>query len=76
MRQLSTREKDVLKLLAKGMGNRDIANALFSGNGRHISEQTVKNHVSHVFTKLGVGCRVGAVIEGLREGYISLDDMI
>jgi len=76
LRQLSPREKDILKLLAKGMRNQEIAGALSKGNGHPISEQTVKNHLSHIFTKLGVGCRVGAVIEGLRKGYINLDDII
>jgi DNA-binding NarL/FixJ family response regulator len=51
---LSEREVQVLRLLAAGKTNRDIAEALF------ISEKTVARHVSNIFDKLGVSNRSGA----------------
>jgi DNA-binding CsgD family transcriptional regulator len=51
---LSAREAQVLRLLAAGKTNRDIAGALF------ISEKTVARHVSNIFDKLGVSSRAGA----------------
>jgi LuxR family maltose regulon positive regulatory protein len=52
---LSTREHEVLTLLAAGHPNREIADELF------ITVDTVKRHISHVFDKLGVGNRTQAV---------------
>ena len=51
---LSEREAQVLRLLAAGKTNRDIAEELF------ISEKTVARHVSNIFDKLGVSSRAGA----------------
>ena len=51
---LSEREAQVLRLLAAGKTNREIAEALF------ISEKTVARHVSNIFDKLGVSSRAGA----------------
>jgi DNA-binding NarL/FixJ family response regulator len=51
---LSTREVEVLRLLATGKTNRVIAEELF------ISEKTVASHVSHIFTKLGLSSRSAA----------------
>ncbi|ULO10565.1 helix-turn-helix transcriptional regulator [Paenibacillus sp. 19GGS1-52] len=48
MEQLSKRENEVLRLVAKGYGNREIAMKLF------ISEHTVKNHISSIFQKLDI----------------------
>ncbi|MFJ1587757.1 LuxR C-terminal-related transcriptional regulator [Streptomyces sp. NPDC088197] len=53
--QLTTRERDILGQLARGLGNRDIARALF------ISEATVKTHLGRIYDKLGVDTRAGAV---------------
>lgn len=54
--ELTDRERQVLDLVARGHNNRRIARALM------LSEKTVRNHVSHVFTKLGVGDRAAAVV--------------
>jgi len=66
---LSQREVEILRLAAKGMSNKDIANALF------LSVRTVKAHLTNIFNKMGCGCRTDAIIKGLREGYITLDDV-
>lgn len=58
--QLSDRERDVLKLLAKGLVNREIANQLY------ISEKTVKNHISSIFRKLDVQDRTQAAVYALK----------
>ncbi|HET7480864.1 MAG TPA: response regulator transcription factor [Rubrobacteraceae bacterium] len=63
---LTAREREVLDLLGQGLSNRLIAREL------HISEHTVKFHVSSVYAKLGVGSRAGAVSQGARRGLISL----
>jgi DNA-binding NarL/FixJ family response regulator len=52
---LSPRERDILRQLAHGLGNREIARALF------ISEATVKTHLGRIYGKLGVVTRAGAV---------------
>jgi len=67
--QLSQREIEILKLAARGMRNKDIATMLF------LSVRTVKAHLTNIFNKMGVGCRTDAIIRGLREGYITLDDI-
>lgn len=66
---LTQREIEILRLAAKGLGNRDIAERLF------LSIRTVKAHLTNIFNKMGCGCRTDAIITGLREGYISLDDI-
>lgn len=65
---LTPREKDVLRLIAKGMVNRDIAKALF------ISEHTVKNHVTNIYRKVGVDDRTQIALMAIRAGLVSLDD--
>lgn len=52
---LTARERDILGQLARGLGNREIARALF------ISEATVKTHLGRIYAKLGVETRSGAV---------------
>lgn len=64
--ELSAREYEVLELLAQGMSNRNIAEALF------ISEKTVKNHVSNILKKLSVNDRTQAVIVALKLGLVKL----
>jgi DNA-binding NarL/FixJ family response regulator len=65
---LTRREAEVLKLAARGMGNRDIAGYL------GLAERTVKGHLMSIFSKLGVGSRTEAVHEALRRGWVSLED--
>ena len=60
--QLSARELDVLRLIARGMDNADIAEALA------ISPRTAKNHVSNILAKLGMPSRVQAAIYAVRRG--------
>ncbi len=55
MKSLSLREREVLKLIAKGLTNRQIADKLF------IAEQTVRNHVSIIYSKLGVHNRISTM---------------
>jgi DNA-binding NarL/FixJ family response regulator len=61
-RALSAREMEVLRLLAQGMENSEIADAL------HISHRTAKNHVSHILAKLGLPSRVQAATYAVRRG--------
>lgn len=64
--RLSDREMDVLRLMAKGQPNKEIAQALF------ISESTVKTHVASIFQKLGVRDRTEAVTQALQRGILHL----
>ncbi len=59
---LTTREIDVLRLLASGKSNREIGQAL------SITDQTVKSHVSHVLDKLGVNSRTQAALYAIENG--------
>jgi DNA-binding NarL/FixJ family response regulator len=63
---LTERETDVLSLLANGKANKEIALQL------HISETTVKTHVSNILTKLGVPSRTQAALYAVRVGLTSL----
>ncbi|MEF3403504.1 response regulator transcription factor [Agromyces sp. CCNWLW203] len=62
---LSERELEVLRLIAAGTTNREVARRLF------ISEATVKSHVLHVYAKLGVNDRAAAVAIGFQRGLLS-----
>jgi two-component system NarL family response regulator len=65
---LTSRELEVLKLVAKGMSNREIAEELF------ISENTVKNHVRNILEKLHLHSRMEAVIYAVRERLLDIHD--
>jgi two-component system, NarL family, response regulator LiaR len=65
---LSGREVDVLRLVARGMSNREIADSL------SVSEATVRTHVSSILSKLHLASRVQATLYALREGIASLSD--
>lgn len=60
--KLTEREEDVLRLMARGMNNAEIAHQI------HLSEGTVRNHVSSIFSKLDVSDRTQAVIIAIRHG--------
>jgi DNA-binding NarL/FixJ family response regulator len=66
-RSLTSREIEVLKMVAKGFGNKEIAAVL------NIAEVTVKLHVSHVLEKLNVKDRTEAATAAVQRGIISLD---
>ena len=63
-RNLTNRELEVLKLVAEGLRNREIAKQL------HITERTVKNHVAKIIAKLGVKSRTEAVSQAVKEKLI------
>jgi DNA-binding NarL/FixJ family response regulator len=64
--RLTDREMEVLRLVAKGMNNRDIAKDLF------ISENTVKNHIRNILEKLQLHSRMEAVVYAVREKMIEI----
>ncbi|GAC1405361.1 MAG: hypothetical protein NVSMB64_10100 [Candidatus Velthaea sp.] len=60
--ELSERESEVLKLIAEGLANKQISARL------HLSEKTVKNHVSRIFSKLNITARTQAAVHAIRNG--------
>jgi DNA-binding NarL/FixJ family response regulator len=66
---LTQRELEVLMLAARGMSNKDIAEKLV------ISVRTVQAHLRSIFNKMGVGSRSEAVLQGLKRGWFSLEDL-
>ena len=66
--RLTERELEVLKLVARGMANKDIAAELF------ISENTVKNHVRNILEKLQLHSRMEAAMYAVRENLLDLPD--
>jgi NarL family two-component system response regulator LiaR len=67
--QLTPRELEILRLAANGLGNKEISARLF------ISLRTVKAHMTNIFNKLGCSSRTDAIIKGLKQGYIDLNDI-
>jgi DNA-binding NarL/FixJ family response regulator len=67
---LTTRESEVLRHVALGDSNRTIAAAF------DITEETVKTHVAHLLSKLGVENRGQATAEALRRGLIAVEDLM
>jgi len=66
---LTERELDVVRLVARGLSNQDIAEDL------SISQKTVKAHVSNILGKLGLSSRVQIALYALRQGIVPLDDL-
>jgi DNA-binding NarL/FixJ family response regulator len=66
---LSPRETEVLRLVARGRANKEIAGKL------GIGEKTVKTHVSRILGKLGVQSRTQAALYAGRIGLVPLDDL-
>jgi len=67
--ELHSRELQVMKLAAKGVSNREIAEQL------NISERTVQTHFVNIFRKLKVGSRTEAVLHALKSGWLTTDDL-
>lgn len=65
--ELTPRELEVLQLLAQGLGNRAIAEALF------ISDRTVQAHLTNIFAKMHVNSRLEAVLAAFRRGWLTLE---
>ena len=61
---ITEREVEVLELLSRGLGNKELARELL------VSEATVKSHLSHIYTKLGVDTRAGAVAAAIERRII------
>jgi two-component system, NarL family, response regulator LiaR len=67
--ELTSRELDVLRHLALGRSNRDIAAAL------DIGDETVKTHVARLLSKLGVENRAQAIVQALKRGLVGLEEL-
>jgi DNA-binding NarL/FixJ family response regulator len=67
--ELTTRERDVLRHLALGRSNHEIADAL------GVSAETVKTHVGNLLSKLQVENRAQAIVQALKRGLVRLDDI-
>ena len=66
---LTEREVAILKMAAKGMGNSAIANEL------HLSVRTIESQLGTIFNKLSVGSRTEAVIQAMKRGWLTLEDL-
>ena len=66
---LTDREMEVLRMVTKGLSNKDIAQELC------LSVRTVQGHLANIFNKLRVSSRTEAVVRALREGWVTLDDV-
>jgi NarL family two-component system response regulator LiaR len=66
--QLSEREVEVLKLVARGHSNQMIAEQLI------ISPKTAKTHVSNILSKLGLASRTQAAVYALKVGFVSAEE--
>lgn len=66
---LTDREMEVMRLVTKGLSNKDIADELC------LSVRTVQGHLANIFNKLRVSSRTEAVVHALKEGWVTLDDV-
>jgi DNA-binding NarL/FixJ family response regulator len=66
---LSERELEVLRLAGRGLSNKEIADRLV------LSPRTVQAHFANIFSKLQVGSRTEAVLQGLKRRWLNLDDL-
>lgn len=66
---LTSREREVLSLLAHGLDNTSIARELV------VTKRTVQNHVSNIYGKLGVETRTEAMLYAIRKGWVEINDM-
>jgi len=66
---LTDREMEVLRMVTRGLSNKDIADELC------LSVRTVQGHLANIFNKLRVSSRTEAVVHALREGWVTLDDV-
>ena len=66
---LTEHEISVLKMAAKGMSNNAIASEL------NLSVRTIESHLGTIFNKLGVGSRTEAVIQAMKRGWLTLEDL-
>jgi DNA-binding NarL/FixJ family response regulator len=62
---LTPREAEILRLVARGLSNRDIATIVV------LSEKTVRNHVERTYAKIGAANRVGASLYALQQGLVA-----
>jgi two-component system NarL family response regulator/two-component system response regulator DevR len=60
--ELSIRETEIIRLIARGMSNKEISGKL------HLSEKTVKNHISRIFAKLNITARTQAAVHAIKTG--------
>ncbi|MGE0903618.1 MULTISPECIES: response regulator transcription factor [Dehalococcoides] len=66
---LTDREIEVLKMAARGVSNKDIADQLY------LSNRTIQTHLSNIFKKLSVGSRTEAILYGLKRGWFIMEDL-
>ncbi|AQY73045.1 DNA-binding response regulator [Dehalococcoides mccartyi] len=66
---LTEREIEVLKMAARGVSNKDIADQLY------LSNRTIQTHLSNIFKKLSVGSRTEAILYGLKRGWFIMEDL-
>ncbi|GAC1402490.1 MAG: response regulator transcription factor [Candidatus Velthaea sp.] len=64
LNELSLREREIIKLIAAGLSNKEISARLV------LSEKTIKNHISRIFTKLNVTARTQAAVHAIRTGMV------
>jgi DNA-binding NarL/FixJ family response regulator len=60
--ELSGRETEIIRLIARGLSNKEISSEL------HLSEKTVKNHISRIFAKLNINARTQAAVHAIKTG--------